>query len=389
MSGSLGSWLSQCAFALSAHTIPGYSGPFEAVREFLILREAPSLETLEFPLDARSPGKTIKRHWKRGTKIADREWQRPHRPPWTYPFDVLWRPHNTPDVWIAFDVLTIADAVRKSRHSSTLVVGWHVDFVPPQHQGIASMPYRILDKYGQGKVDLAVELSREALIARTDLHMRAARNYLVVPMGISGELHRPNSQQFREKRVTYVGSLDRRATAGMLGQIFRGLHNVDPNIKFDVVGEGEEYESLIKVQESVPELTIHGFLSDSQTQELLNQSTVGLAPYAQDSGSFSRFGDPGKTKMYLAAGLPIVTTPVPPNARHLADVDVALLVASPEDCHSWVQQVISIVGDPNRWLRMSSAAHSHAQEFTWNTLLETFFEELRKINQSGKPTGNE
>jgi glycosyltransferase involved in cell wall biosynthesis len=93
--------------------------------------------------------------------------------------------------------------------------------------------------------------------------------------------------------------------------------------------------------------------------------------------------------MYLAAGLPIVMTAVPPNARHLADSDVALLVDSPEDRRAWTKQVISLTGDFDRWLRMSSAAHSCAQEFTWNNLLKTFFEKLREVNQPEKLTGNE
>lgn len=381
MSGSLDSWLSQRSFALSAHTIPGYSGPFEAVRDFLVLHGTRSLETLEFPLDARSPRRTTRTLWKHGVKIQDREWRRPHRPPLTYPLDALWQPRTSPDVWIAFDVLTIASAVRRSRRAGTVVVGWHVDFVPPEHQGIWGIPYRILDRYGQTHVDLAIELSLEALEARTNLHTKAASNDLVVPMGISGDLHCPTSQQFSEKRVTYVGSLNKRATAGMLGQVIQGVHNIDPDVRFDVVGTGAEYESLVRLQGVVPALNVHGFLSDAQVRELLTRSTVGLAPYAQDDESFSRFGDPGKVKMYLAAGLPIVMTAVPPNARHLADRHVALLVDTPEDRCAWTQQVITLTGDFDRWQRMSRAAHSYAQEFTWNSLLETFFEKLREVNR--------
>jgi len=290
---------------------------------------------------------------------------------------------------MAFDVLTIAGAIRRSRRAGSVVVGWHVDFVPPEHQGLAGIPYRMLDRYGQTHVDLAIELSQDALVARTNLHTRSARNALVVPMGISGNLHHPTPQQFQEKRVTYVGSLNTRATAGMLGQIIQGLYNVDPDIKFDVVGKGTEFASLVELQEAVPTLTVHGFLSDSQVRVLLTRSTVGLAPYAQDENSFSRFGDPGKIKMYLAAGLPVVMTAVPPNARHLAEKDVALLIDSPEDRHAWTQQVISLTRDSDRWMRMSSAAHLCAQEFTWNNLLETFFEELRKLYEREKLVGNE
>ena len=63
-----------------------------------------------------------------------------------------------------------------------------------------------------------------------------------------------------------------------------------------------------------------------RVEELLAEASIAAAPSDPSETTFTRFADPGKLKSYLAAGLPIVLTDVPPNARELADEAGAELV---------------------------------------------------------------
>ncbi len=63
----------------------------------------------------------------------------------------------------------------------------------------------------------------------------------------------------------------------------------------------------------------HGFVPDHRrVEELLADASIAAAPYVAERDDVHAVRGPGKLKSYLAAGLPIVLTDVPPNARELA-----------------------------------------------------------------------
>jgi len=64
----------------------------------------------------------------------------------------------------------------------------------------------------------------------------------------------------------------------------------------------------------------YGFLPNhEQLLELLAQCDVGLALYSEEPLSYKRFADTGKPKLYIASGLPVIITNVPPIAKLIDD----------------------------------------------------------------------
>ena len=105
----------------------------------------------------------------------------------------------------------------------------------------------------------------------------------------------------------------------------------------------------------------------AEVQRLLATAAVALAPYEMSETSFSRFADPGKLKAYLAAGLPILLTPVPPNADELADHGGATVL--PPDPEAFADAVCRLLDDPADWERRHGAAVEHSLQFDWSTML--------------------
>ena len=96
---------------------------------------------------------------------------------------------------------------------------------------------------------------------------------------------------------------------------------------------------------------------------------MGVAPYAPDPDSFSRFADPGKLKDYLGAGLPILLTDVPPNAADLAAHGGAEIVShSAEAIANAIQNLFENEGE---WDRRRADAINYRSQFDWKIMLET------------------
>jgi glycosyltransferase involved in cell wall biosynthesis len=109
-------------------------------------------------------------------------------------------------------------------------------------------------------------------------------------------------------------------------------------------------------------------------ERILAEASVAVAPYEPDPDSFSRYADPGKLKSYLAAGLPILLTDVPPNATELAARGGAELV--PFSADAFARSAEQLLGSREEWQRRREAALSLAREFDWPVILEPALESI-------------
>src|SRR5207248_6531205 len=115
-------------------------------------------------------------------------------------------------------------------------------------------------------------------------------------------------------------------------------------------------------------VTFHGYVDDHRDVErILAGCSVAVAPYKRSAATFTRYADPGKLKAYLAAGLPIVLTEVPPNARELASEAGADVVA--DDPAAVAAAISRALASPERWRVRRESALAYARRFDWNVLL--------------------
>jgi glycosyltransferase involved in cell wall biosynthesis len=111
----------------------------------------------------------------------------------------------------------------------------------------------------------------------------------------------------------------------------------------------------------------HGFVPDHRDVErLLAGASLAAAPYRPDPTSFTRHADPGKLKAYLAAGLPIVLSDVPPNARELAAEAGAEL--APSEPEALAAAIARAHDDAAAWRARRDAALAYVRRFDWDVL---------------------
>jgi len=374
--------VAESSFAIVAN---GFAqGPAQALRDYLVEHRA-HVVTVLHPLTREEGRHHLVSEHANGALVRERSRFVPLRPPLSYAADPvvpLWLP--AVDVWFGFNPLACARGLVARRFGRTRqAVLWSVDFVPDRF-GRGTLLTRLYDRLDRRcclRADARVELSesaREARLAHYGLGANAVPAS-VVPMGAWVErAARTPEDGDRAGRVVFLGHLVPRQGVALLLDALAELRRRGSALELDVIGSGPELAALQSragVLDLAAAVRFHGFLEDErEIDRLLAGASVAVAPYEPSDETFSRFADPGKLKRYLAAGLPIVLTDVPPNAGELAREAGAEI--APYEPSALAGALESALASPERWRERRELALSYAQRFDWELVLGRFLAEL-------------
>lgn len=353
-------------------------GPSQALRRFLLERGARRVLELSHPLVPEADAEHVATDWRADGTVTRSVRRRPNRPPLTYgldPFTPIGVPKS--DAWFGFNCLaTTQGLAHRALRRTTAVVHWSVDFVPNRFgPGLATRVYEAVDTLACRRADGRVDLSVAALEGRAKAYGLGSDSApaVVIPMGAwLSESPQAAAGNLGAPRVVFLGHLVERMGVNTVLLAVAELVRQGRPIHADIIGGGpllDDVRSVVVERGIGDHVTVHGFIAEfAQVQEILAAAAIAVAPYETDPDSFSRFADPGKLKAYLAAGLPILLTDVPPNAHELADSGGAELVES--DPRSFAAAIEQLLDDPQEWNRRHQAAIDHAKAFDWSTLLD-------------------
>jgi glycosyltransferase involved in cell wall biosynthesis len=259
------------------------------------------------------------------------------------------------------------------------VTYWAVDFVPDRFGTgtLATRIYDAFDRYCCLHADCRVELSRAALAGRDARHgltEDAGATRVIAPIGAWLDRVPVCSEHgFDQRRVVFIGHLVERMGGDTVIEATAELAGRGVDVRVDIAGRGpleDELRAMAEQRGVADRVRFHGFISDHrQLERLLATAAVALAPYSTRVESFTRFADPSKLKSYLAAGLPILVTDVPPNADELAREGGAEIVA--DNPTAFAAAIEGLLADSAQWAARREAALRYRRQFDWNNIVET------------------
>jgi len=198
-----------------------------------------------------------------------------------------------------------------------------------------------------------------------------------------------NSNQFTQEdhlhhdrtSIIYFGGLSNNKGSKLIPEIFTRLaNNRKQNYTFVCITSSntESLEKWVMKNKLKKRFTIYNNLDNlTKVEQRLLRGGVAIAPYyPEDKNNFSYFADPGKVKVYLGCGLPIVITAVPPIARTI-EKEKAGLIAGYSSV-SIAKKIIQITKDANTYKEFQKHATELGKKFDWNMIFGEYLHSYYK-----------
>lgn len=258
------------------------------------------------------------------------------------------------------------------------IIFYTIDYIPRRfHNPILNFIYHWLDRLAISKSHRVWNLSSIMVEERekrgVDIQYREKQ--IVVPIGTDISTKSAPLDKINRHRIVFLGHLLRKQGVELLVVAMKDIVKKIPSANLLIVGGGELEEKLrkdvmrLKLEKHV---TLTGFVKEfSDVQRFLRESAVAVAPYVDDSSTYTRYTDPGKPKDYMASGLPVVITKVPQVAWEIEKNKSGIAIEYKKE--KLVEALVKLLKDDNLWKTFRKNAFKMAKKYEWEKIFDNAF----------------
>ncbi len=284
---------------------------------------------------------------------------------------------GTWDLFIAGDpLLALAGLWLRRRRRVRRLVLYSIDYSPRRFSNpVLNRVYHLIDRLAAQHADVVWNVSSAIETARRARDGRAAAPQVVVPLGTYYDRIPRSSSAPPAPRLAFLGHLLEKQGLQLVIEALPSIRRRLPAVTLLVLGDGPYRAALERQSADLgvgQAVEFAGFIDDHrEVERRLAACTLGVAPYVPDPDSFTRFADPGKIKTYLACGLPVVLTDVPPIARLLEERGAGRIVAY--EAAAAAETIIEYLSDRQLLERARAAAIELGAEYAWDRVFAAAF----------------
>jgi glycosyltransferase involved in cell wall biosynthesis len=285
------------------------------------------------------------------------------------------RQRRTYDVFVAGDsLLALAGLYLRIRGRARIVVLYSVDFVPRRFPNwFANRTYHLLDRFAVRHVDIVWNVTDEIWTARSlrDGNKKTAPQ-IVVPVGANfARISRRPINDASGRRIVFLGYLLEKQGVQVAIEAMSTIRRSFRDASLLIIGDGPFMPDLKALAEGADGSSVEFagvIIEDARIEELVSSSALGLAMFRPDPQNFSQFADPGKIKTYLACGIPVIMTDVPPIARRIQAEGAGRVI--PYAAQALAETVMAYFNSPELMVSARAAAVKFAARFTWDSVFD-------------------
>lgn len=292
------------------------------------------------------------------------------------------------EVLVAGDnLLTLSAVLTRWLTGVRRVVYYMIDYTPVRY---ANRPLNALyygvDRFAACHADAVWPLTDQIIRGRFEagrLDERRVRWYTVPYGGHPQEAS--SSLPCDRMRVVYMGDVLRNKGAELFVPMARELKRLVPDFRFTVIGGGKDLPALreeVRTAGLEDHFEICGFVeSIADVVAKLTAAGVAIAPYyPHDANSFTFYSDPGKIKVYLGCGLPIVLTDVPPIAKDLEKEGAGKIVRY--GAEAFAEAIAEMIGRSD-YQMCRERARALGEKYAWPKVFAAAFAKLDACYRKG------
>ena len=280
------------------------------------------------------------------------------------------------DICVSLDNLNTSSVIpfHKLKIIKKLVF-YTIDYNPKRFKNeTLNSIYHFLDRVSCYNSDVIWVLSEIMIKERVKngVDRKRSAKSIVLPMGAN--LQRIKTKpitKIKRHQIVYAGHLLEKQGVQIVLEALPLVVKKIPDIKFIIVGEGE-YGDRLKAQAKEfgveKNVVFKGFVkSHKALEEILTASALGIAPYVDDPENYTRFTDPGKPKLYLGCGLPVVITQVPKIADEIHKKRAGIKVTY--DSKSIADSIIKLISNDRIYEEFRRSAIDLSKKYDTNSLI--------------------
>ena len=366
------------------------TGPAQELESYLVRKKIKELRFIGHPFIFAADIRSFYRIYERGHK------KKSHKAyPWKLPgvlgyvkdvlYTFLWLIFRKEkyDLYIGVDNLNaFAGLLLRGLGRTRRVFFYTIDYIPKRFENrFLNRLYHWIDSFCVKHCDYIWNLSPVMIAEREKkgVSEKYRGKQITVPIGTDLNVKRIPFKGIDRYAIAFIGHLREGQGVDLLIGLLPEVIKKIPEARLLIIGTGP-LENRLKEETKELGLSDHvvfaGYIEDhGEAQNLLSRCAVGIAPYEDNESTYTRYTDPGKPKVYLAAGLPVIITKV---SQVAYDIDRRKAgIAINYDRNDAVKAVVNILSDEKKLIEYKRNALEFADEFEWPAIFENAF---RKSN---------
>jgi len=154
-----------------------------------------------------------------------------------------------------------------------------------------------------------------------------------------------------------------------------------PKAKLHIIGGGKEnlsrLRNLVEKLQLKDSIIFYGFVVDNDEMAgIIRKCYVAVAPYRALKDSVRWYADATKIRQYLASGLPVITTKVPPFGREVVKQGAGLLIEDTREDLSFA--AMKLFSDTALYSKLAKKATDLSKNNTWENIYTKAFKDMEK-----------
>lgn len=288
--------------------------------------------------------------------------------------DFILNDRNKYDLFIGLEsVNAISGVLLKKLGFVKKVVYYVSDYSPSRYKsGWFNKLYLELDRIAIANVDYLWDVSLAMMPARirAGLDPKYANKVIHVPNALYPEqLNYLAFEKTEPFSLVFAGTLGPENGPDIAIEAMKYLTKKYPQSILHIYGGGEgDLRRLDKLTEKLglkKNVVFHGFMINQiKLSNEIKKYRIGLAPYKAIPGSPRWWADATKIRLYLAAGLPTITTQVPPLGRELIEANAGIVTK--DDAKETAAAIVNLFANSNLYKTLRTNAIKKARNNIWN-----------------------
>lgn len=254
------------------------------------------------------------------------------------------------------------------------VVYYTIDYFPTRFENrLLNSIYHWIDKFCVTNADETWNVSGQMVLAREKKGIISNRQH-TVPIGIWYEnAPRKDFSEIDKKKLIFVGHLLDHMGVDLVIRAMPQIISKIPDIKFEIIGGGEEEEKLKKLSRELgvnKSVKFWGWVKDrKKLEEIMSDGAVGLATFNTDIlDEKVKNADPGKIKDYMLLGMPVIVTNALSTSGEIEKEKCGLVVGY--DISQLTQAVVQLLDSQSRLKEYRQNALKYVEKFDYNLIFE-------------------